>query len=172
MFEAVVQYAFGSGDRGLTLVGRDPAGRAYELRLSDYPEVHGQGPGAKAAPRWDVTAGHPRTPKAPEDYLGQPLAEPSVRRCLFCHVTDPWEVVERTGPCAPDHGIGCERCHGPAGNHLLAVEGKLVEMDAAIARPALASARGSSSSAPTAIAPAGCRSGRTTRRPSGSRGRP
>ena len=63
--------------------------------------------------------------------------------------------MDRSGPCASDHGIGCERCHGPAGNHLLAVEGNLVETDPAIGRPALASGRGSSRSAPSAIAPAG-----------------
>ncbi len=47
VWDAVVQYAFGSGDRGLTLVGRDPAGRAYELRLSDYPDAHGEARRAK-----------------------------------------------------------------------------------------------------------------------------
>jgi tetratricopeptide (TPR) repeat protein len=138
-FDAVIQYAFGSGDRGLTLVGRDPAGRAHELRLSSYPDAHGEGSGAKPAGRWDVTSGHPRNPSGSEGFLGQPLTEDLVRRCLSCHVTNPKAVVDRAGPCASDRGIGCERCHGPAGNHLLAVEGKLVETDPAIARPALAS---------------------------------
>ncbi|MHB1557225.1 MAG: tetratricopeptide repeat protein [Isosphaeraceae bacterium] len=135
VFEAVVQYAFGSGDRGLTPVGRDANGRAYELRLSDYPESHGSSSTGRPVARWDVTSGHPRTPSKPEEFLGQPLTEDLVRRCVFCHVTDIKGAVDRTGPCAMDHGIGCERCHGPGGNHLLAVEGKLVDLDAAIARP-------------------------------------
>jgi tetratricopeptide (TPR) repeat protein len=139
VFDAVVQYAFGSGDRGLTLVGRDASGRAHELRLSDYPLVHGEGAGAKDAANWDVTSGHPRNPNKAEEYMGQPLTEDLVRRCLFCHVTDIKAAVDRSGPSAADHGIGCERCHGPAGNHLLAVEGNLVETDPAIGRPALAS---------------------------------
>jgi tetratricopeptide (TPR) repeat protein len=139
VFEAVVRYAFGSGDRGLTLVGRDPDGHAYEMRLSDYPEVHGQGVGAPAATRWDKTSGHPPNPTRAEEYLGQPLTEGQVRRCLLCHVTDPRAITEGSGACASDTAIGCERCHGPGGNHLLAVEGKLVEIDPAIARPTLAS---------------------------------
>ena len=36
VFHAVVEYAFGSGDRGLTLVGRDDHGQERELRLSHY----------------------------------------------------------------------------------------------------------------------------------------
>ena len=86
-----------------------------------------------------MTAGHPTTPARPEEYLGQPLTEDAVRRCLICHVTDPRAIVDRSGACAQDRAIGCERCHGPGGNHLLAVEGKLVELDPAIARPTLAS---------------------------------
>jgi tetratricopeptide (TPR) repeat protein len=136
VLEAVVQYAFGSGDRGLTLVGRDPAGRAYELRLSDYPEHHGQAPSPGPA-RWDVTAGHPSVPERVEDYLGQPLSEDSLRQCLSCHVTDPKAIAEGSGACASDRSIGCERCHGPGGDHLLAVEGKLVDIDPAIERPNL-----------------------------------
>jgi tetratricopeptide (TPR) repeat protein len=138
-FDAVVQYAFGSGDRGMTLVGRDPAGHAHELRLSDYPEEHGREPSGHTAARWDLTSGHPYRPDRAEEYLGQPLSEDAVRRCLSCHVTDPKAIVDGSGACASDRSIGCERCHGPGGNHLLAVEGKLVEADPAIARPTLAS---------------------------------
>jgi hypothetical protein len=139
VYDAVVQYAFGSGDRGLTLVGRDPADKAYELRLSEYPETHGERPSAHRAARWDVTSGHPIKPARGEEYLGQPLTEDAVRRCLSCHVTDPRAIVGGSGAYASDRAIGCERCHGPGGNHLLAVEGKLVEADPAIARPTLAS---------------------------------
>jgi tetratricopeptide (TPR) repeat protein len=139
VFDAVVQYAFGSGDRGLTLVGRDSARHAYELRLSDYPEERGEAPSADARTHWDVTSGHPFRPDRVEEYLGQPLTEDSVRRCLSCHVTDPKAIEDGAGACAADRSIGCERCHGPGGNHLLAVEGKLVELDPAIARPTMAS---------------------------------
>ncbi len=129
VFDAVVQYAFGSGDRGLTLVGRDGKGKAYELRLSEYPDG--------SAATWDLTSGHPRNPGRPEEFLGQPLTEDAVRLCLSCHVTEPKAVLDRSGPCALDRGIGCEKCHGPGGNHLRAVEAKLVESDPSIGRPSM-----------------------------------
>ena len=37
-------------------------------------------------------------------------------------------VRDRVGPEAADRGISCERCHGPGGNHVAAVELKLNEM--------------------------------------------
>jgi tetratricopeptide (TPR) repeat protein len=128
-FRAIVEYAFGSGDRGLTLVGREDNGQSRELRLSHYPGATGS--------LWDVTAGHPLQVPVPVDYLGQTLTEDSVRRCLLCHVTDPRAVLERSGAGASDRGIGCEKCHGPGGNHLLAVAVKFPDL--AIARPSLAS---------------------------------
>ncbi len=130
VFHAVVDYAFGSGDRGLTLVGRDDRGQARELRLSRYH----LGPSAG----WDVTSGqHESPPASAPDYLGRPLTEDLVRRCLLCHVTEPQAILALGGPVAADRGIGCEKCHGPGGNHLLAVAAKLPDL--AIARPSLAS---------------------------------
>jgi hypothetical protein len=139
VLEAVVQYAFGSGDRGLTLVGRDPAGNPYELRLSDYPADPSPTTAVKRASEWDVTFGQPLKRVPVERYLGRPLSENEVRRCLTCHVTDPKSILDGSGACASDRAISCERCHGPGGNHLLAVEGKLLEVDPAIARPTMAS---------------------------------
>jgi hypothetical protein len=37
VYQTIVDYAFGSGDRGLTMVGHDPEGRSLEYRLSYYP---------------------------------------------------------------------------------------------------------------------------------------
>jgi tetratricopeptide (TPR) repeat protein len=126
---AVVEYAFGSGDRGLTLVGHDQDGQARELRLSHYQS-------AKIG-IWDVTAGHSLKPTELAEYLGQALSADSVRRCLLCHVTDPRSVLENAGPGSTVHGIGCEKCHGPGENHLLAVAAKFPDL--AIGRPSLAS---------------------------------
>jgi tetratricopeptide (TPR) repeat protein len=128
-FRAIVEYAFGSGGRGLTLVGRESDGHARELRLSHYHSETGS--------LWDVTTGHVPQPPSLADYLGQALTEDLVRRCFLCHVTDARSALERTGPAASDHGIGCEKCHGPGGNHLLAIAAKFP--DRAIARPSLAS---------------------------------
>ena len=53
--------------------------------------------------------------------------------------TSPIRGPYSTNRCANDRGIGCEKCHGPGGNHLRAAEGKFLETDPAIGRPTLAS---------------------------------
>lgn len=127
LLRALVDYAFGSGDRGLTLVGHDEAGQARELRLSRYAD------GAI----WDLTTGQDPHPRQSSDLLGRPLSADEVRLCLDCHTTHVPPPGGREGPEAEDRGIGCERCHGPAGNHLEAIAAGFP--DPAIARPRLAS---------------------------------
>jgi tetratricopeptide (TPR) repeat protein len=120
---AAVEFAFGSGDRGLTLVGRDEGGRARECRLSRY-----EGPQP-----WDVTTGQPPEPPAGEGYLGRILSADLVYLCLDCHTTRARSARDAVGPASADHGIGCERCHGPGENHVRAVSAEFVDL--AIARP-------------------------------------
>ena len=110
-YETIVDYAFGSGDKGLTLVGHDPQHRSIEYRLSFYPDHVG----------WDVTTGQIPTPDANHSlYQGKPLSVDDVRNCMNCHTT-----VPPTSCPAPDqHAMdplqsGCgTRRHGPGGNHL------------------------------------------------------
>ena len=123
VYRAVVNYAFGSGDRGVTLVGRDKAGRARELRFSYYSD----------GSAWDVTPGHKSKSPAGEDLLGQALTNEDFDACFFCHTTVARSAREQTGPESADRGIGCERCHGPGGNHLRSVA--LRFSDLAIANP-------------------------------------
>src|SRR6185312_888998 len=59
-------------------------------------------------------------------------------QCLQCHATDYRVAEDRSRPESTDRGIGCERCHGPGGNHVRAVATKF--RDPAIARPQLYSA--------------------------------
>ena len=134
---AVGKYGFGSGDRGLTLVGQDSAGALREFRVSLYGDHQG----------WDLTTGHPRVPSEaaansrtanPADYLGEKLAEDEVRRCFQCHTTDARSAHLRIEPAMSDHAIGCERCHGPAGTHIVAMKAAPAFSDMAIARPRLA----------------------------------
>jgi tetratricopeptide (TPR) repeat protein len=124
---ALIAYALGSGDRGLTPVGRDEAGRARELRLSYYGDIHG----------WDVTSGHPELSGNIEVAVGRVVPGDFERRCVGCHTTDYRAALDASGPTADEGGIGCERCHGPAGNHLRAVAAKFPDL--AIAQPRLAS---------------------------------
>ena len=135
VYQTVVDYAFGSGDRGLTLVGHDREDRFYEYRLSHYPEPFG----------WDVTSGHPPQPDQPALFQGMRINRDAVRRCLFCHATHPHAILTGSGPESSDGAIGCERCHGPAGHHVQAMTARTAgagpepETDLAIARPALVS---------------------------------
>ena len=115
VYRAVVAYAFGSGDRGLSLVGRDTSGHDRELRLSRYADL------GESRAGWDLTTGHTPHPELSEGYLGRPLSADSARGCLLCHTTEPHAATVATSPTYADHGIGCEKCHGPGGHHESAV---------------------------------------------------
>ena len=111
---AVVDYVFGSGHHGRTLVGRDAAGATRELRLSNYAD----------GPSWDLTTGQPKQPPPGEGFLGRTLGPDEVLMCFYCHATVARFARDGTGPEPADRAIGCERCHGPGGNHLKAVAAK------------------------------------------------
>jgi tetratricopeptide (TPR) repeat protein len=128
-FTALVQYAMGSNHHGQSFLAREGQGQVRELRVSHYP----------GAPEWGRTMEHPVAPPDAQGYLGRPISSEAVRKCLNCHSTDFRAVQKPAGrPEALDHGIGCERCHGPAGNHRAAIDAGFPEM--AIARPKLGSA--------------------------------
>jgi tetratricopeptide (TPR) repeat protein len=128
VYRALVNYALGSGDRGLTLVGHDESNTPRELRLSLYDKRS----------HWDRTSGQAIQPAVRAGFLGEPLSADELRRCIDCHTTSQRMGREHDVPLAADRGIGCERCHGPGENHLLAVAAGLD--DPAIAQPRLASA--------------------------------
>ena len=65
IYRAILAYAFGSEDRGLTPVGSDESGRWCELRISRYAD----------GPSWDVTPGHETIPTVSSDWLGKSLNE-------------------------------------------------------------------------------------------------
>jgi hypothetical protein len=128
-FRAVVAHLMGSGNHGITPVGIGPGGNVVELRLSHYGDEVG----------WDLTTGHPEDPGLPIGYLGRLLGEDEQRACLGCHTTPrPRDPPPSFDPPIADGGIRCERCHGPAGNHVAAIRQGLSEP--AIARPKMATA--------------------------------
>jgi tetratricopeptide (TPR) repeat protein len=132
---AVVDYAFGSPDRYVSLVGHDPSGQSFVLRLSHYQDGPDHG-------GWVRTTGHTSDAEGGRDFLGKPLdAADGVLKCLFCHTTNAHAVLSKTGPEAGDRAIGCERCHGPGGNHLKAVAARF--SDPAIVSPSQGSGEGS-----------------------------
>src|SRR5205814_2543498 len=125
------EYAFGTPDRYVTMVGRDAEGDYRALRLSYYRRPDGSG--------WARTAGDHGQAGRTEDLRGQKVdVREGLVRCLACHVTNPRAVADRTAPEGADRAIGCERCHGPGGNHLRAVAARW--KDLAIVNPAHAAA--------------------------------
>lgn len=127
-FAMVLSHLMGSGHHGTTPVGIDPLGNVVELRLSYYAGGVG----------WDLTTGHAPRPGLPSEFLGRTLPAHEQESCLSCHTTrvEPADAPARL--TVVEGGIGCERCHGPGGNHVAAVAAGFSEP--AIARPRLASA--------------------------------
>jgi tetratricopeptide (TPR) repeat protein len=126
---AIVAFVLGSGDRAMTLVGRDSGGGWHELRMTRYASISG----------WDTTPGHDFKPHSDQEFLGKPQDADMLRRCLSCHTTragvgPSGEVINSSS----ERGFACERCHGPAGNHLAAMDVQF--SDPSIGRPRLASA--------------------------------
>ena len=122
-YQAIVDYALGSGHHGITFLGKDRSDGHRELRLSYYT----------GGDYWGITDGFNPHPSAPDQFLGQVLGTDGFLTCLNCHSTRFHSEYDRDGPEAMDNGIGCEKCHGPGDNHLKAVESGFPQL--AIARP-------------------------------------
>jgi hypothetical protein len=100
----------------------DQLGVDRELRISYFGADH----------TWGETKGINFRPFKPGDSLGMALTPKALRECLHCHATwfraaHPHSAVP-SGPEAQDHGIGCERCHGPGLNHIKAVGSGYAEL--------------------------------------------
>jgi tetratricopeptide (TPR) repeat protein len=118
VFQTIVDYAFGTADRYVTMIGRDGEGGYRALRNSFHRE------GGK--PIWGRTAGDAGMGSEEQLFRGQLIQiRDGVVRCLHCHTTNPREFRDAekigNGPEVADAGIGCERCHGPGANHVAAV---------------------------------------------------
>jgi tetratricopeptide (TPR) repeat protein len=122
IFKMIVDYAFGVRDRYTTMIGRDTEKTYRASRLSSYHTADGWA--------WGRTSGDVSDSNSPESIRGQPIhVRDGVVRCLYCHVTQSREFRDPPpevgpGPEAADSGIGCERCHGPGGNHVAAVKSR------------------------------------------------
>jgi hypothetical protein len=102
------------------MIGRDKENRYRAVRLSSYHTAEGVA--------WGPTSGDVPDTDPVENVRGEPIpVRDGVVRCIYCHVTnfrdfrDP-PPENGVGPTVADAGIGCERCHGPGGNHLTAIK--------------------------------------------------
>jgi Zn finger protein HypA/HybF involved in hydrogenase expression len=105
-------YALGQGKMGQTYVlERD--GKFYESLVSFYSEP-------KAL---DFTIGAPRgVPKSLNDAVGRLLSANEVASCFSCHATSAVFGGSQLQLDKLAHGIRCEACHGPGGQHIAAVK--------------------------------------------------
>ena len=126
---ALLEWAFGSGVRGITPVGSID-GHYFEHRISWYT----------VGDRAGLTMGHKADP--PSDMvsaLGPEQSAETIFRCFNCHATG-----ATTGPDVSElrPGIQCERCHGPGGAHVRAPSAKTIYNPGRLSPAALVEACG------------------------------
>lgn len=108
--EAAAEWAFGSGDVGVTFIGNTDAGPT-ELRLSHFGR----------AKTWDFTPGQ-KIGSPLKNPLGQTLTKREQVECFRCHTTALVKEGEKLLPEKSLLGVGCESCHGAGRDHVDAVK--------------------------------------------------
>ena len=111
-------WAVGQGRGGQSyLYDRD--GVFYEARASYFRQIG----------NLDLTLGHPGAePAGLDEAAGRPLGDSDVVKCFNCHSTGAegesgLQLAYRTP------GITCEKCHGPGGEHVAAIQsGKMNDL--------------------------------------------
>ncbi len=113
--EQPVDWILGSGHRSRVYLYRTPSGEMFQLPIAWYTQEHA----------WGMAPGYDR---ADNDGITRPVR----RECLFCHNAYPdvppgsdthW--MPQRYPTALPEGTGCQRCHGPGGDHVrLAMSGE------------------------------------------------
>ena len=115
---ALLEWAFGSGAKGITPIGRAEDGAWVESRLTWYESIGDI----------DFTTGASRyTPRTANESLGRALSETEVAECFGCHTTG--YDAESLAPARGEMGIHCERCHGPGTAHVKAAASGLPPAD-------------------------------------------
>lgn len=119
-----LEWAFGSGAKGITPAGRSEDGKIRESRLSWY-KASGQAaltPGATKA-----------TQQSALDALGRALSEKEIKECFGCHTTG--YQPDQPAPSRAEMGVRCESCHGPGKEHISAMSGASKPADRKIVNP-------------------------------------
>ena len=127
ILRVLVDYAFGTKDRYVTMVGRDTNNTYRAAKLSHFKNSTGEG--------WDRSSGDTGAADPDHGVMGQDIhTRDGVIRCLACHVTTPRDFRfnhpddEKQTAAAADSGIGCEKCHGPGENHVTAIKFGLADL--------------------------------------------
>lgn len=110
---AEAEYGFGSGKHGITYLGKQRE-LGLELRLSYYPHPK----------RWGFSPGQQLNGRSGGMVLETGLMKPAetVQGCFVCHSTVVGKENDRLLPETTMMGVGCEACHGPAQDHVAAMQ--------------------------------------------------
>jgi Tfp pilus assembly protein PilF len=108
VFEQPVDWILGSGDHARTYLYQTAGGEIFQLPLAWYSQTRS----------WGMAPGFDRP-----DHEG--VLRRVRRECLFCHTSIP-DVpagadaygAPQTFPASLPEGVGCQRCHGPAAEHV------------------------------------------------------
>jgi hypothetical protein len=105
-----LNWAFGSGTKGITPIGLRDNGELAESRLTWYRSLES----------FDLTTGAAKLdPQALSENLGRPLRQDDLAQCFGCHSTG---EIPQAGLLRNGMGIRCERCHGPGQEHVRAMQ--------------------------------------------------
>lgn len=127
-----IEWAFGSGDQGITFVSQLEGERYVEFSFSWYA----------AAQSMALTAGQPdREPASLTQAVGNIYdvfsVPATITACFQCHSTGPVGLGDDFEIQPAELGVHCESCHGPGQQHVSAVgRGDLEAAKAAITNPA------------------------------------
>ncbi len=127
--EVPVDWIIGSGNHVRTYLYQTPNGELFELPLSWYTD----------SASWQMSPSYDR---ADHEGVGRRIRQ----ECMFCHNAYPQvplgsDIHPVTHPFPEElpEGIGCQRCHGPGGEHVRQAHAKLVPKESirkAIVNPA------------------------------------
>ena len=108
VLEQPIDWILGSGDHARTYLYQTPGGELYQLPLAWYSQTRS----------WAMAPGFDRP-----DHEG--IRRRVRRECVFCHVSYPDLPAgadaygsPQAFPASLPEGIGCQRCHGPAAEHV------------------------------------------------------
>ena len=106
VLRSLIEYAFGTSDRYLTMVTHNARDQYHIVRLSYYHTAAGEG--------WDRTILDVEDPTHTEDFQGRPISVcGGVVKCLYCHITFPRAGRERIGPETADPPSGASDATAP-----------------------------------------------------------